>query len=71
MFKRLLTTLVGMPLLFVVLIFGNKYIVDVIVTVLALVSIHEYMKCYYRGNCIQKFIFHADPLRTLLISLQP
>lgn len=46
MFKRLLTTLVGMPLLFIVLIFGNKYIVDVIVTVLALVSIHEYMKCY-------------------------
>lgn len=46
MFKRLLTTLVGIPLLFVVLIFGNKYVVDVIVTVLALVSIHEYMKCY-------------------------
>ena len=34
-------------------------------------QINEYMKCYYRGNCIQKFIFHADPLRTLLISLQP
>lgn len=46
MFKRLLTTLIGMPVLFVVLIWGNKYVVDVIVTVLALVSIHEYMKCY-------------------------
>lgn len=46
MFKRLLTTLVGMPLLFVVLIFGNKYTVDIIVTILAFVSIHEYMKCY-------------------------
>lgn len=46
MIKRLLTTIVGIPLLFIVLIYGNKYVVDGIVTVLALISIHEYMKCY-------------------------
>lgn len=46
MLKRLITTIVGIPLLFVVLIFGNKYIMDIIVAILALICIHEYMKCY-------------------------
>ncbi|MCI8291314.1 MAG: hypothetical protein HFJ25_03555 [Clostridia bacterium] len=46
MIKRLLTTVVGIPLVVIILIMGNKYIVDGIVTVLALISIHEYMKCY-------------------------
>lgn len=46
MIKRLLTTIVGIPLLFVVLIYGNKYVVDIIVALFAFISIHEYMKCY-------------------------
>lgn len=37
--------------------------------ILSVDQINENMKCYYRGNCIQKFIFHADSLHTLLISL--
>ena len=46
MIKRLLTTIIGIPLLFIVLIYGNKYIVDIIVAIFAFISIHEYMKCY-------------------------
>ncbi len=46
MLKRLLTTIIGIPLLFVILIFGNKYMIDIIVALLALMSIHEYVKCY-------------------------
>lgn len=37
--------------------------------ILSVDQINENMKCYYRGNCIQKFIFHTDSLYTLLISL--
>ncbi len=46
MLKRLLVTVIGIPLLFVLLIFGNKYIIDCVVALLALMSIYEYMKCY-------------------------
>lgn len=50
MIKRLLTAIVGIPLLFIVLIFGNKYIIDAIVAALAFISVYEYMKC-----CSEKF----------------
>lgn len=50
MIKRLLTTVIGIPLLFVLLIFGNKYIMDVVIALLAVMGIHEYMKC-----CSNKF----------------
>lgn len=57
MIKRLLTTIIGIPFLFIVLIYGNKYVVDGIVTILALISIHEYMKCYSKKfkttNCVR------------------
>lgn len=46
MLKRLLVAIIGIPLLVVLLIFGNKYVIDVIITLIALVSIHEYMKCF-------------------------
>ncbi len=54
MVKRLFTTIIGLPLLCIILIFGNKYIVDIIVAVLALMGIYEYMKSYsqkYKPVC--------------------
>ncbi len=65
MLKRVCVSLVGIPLLFVILICSNKYIIDIIVTLLALVSMHEYMKC-----CSEKFkpISWIGYLTTLLIA---
>ncbi len=45
MIKRSLTTIVGLPAVFIILIFGNKYILDVIIAILAMCGIYEYMKC--------------------------
>lgn len=50
MLKRLSVTIIGIPLLFVILIASNKYIIDAIVALLAVVSVYEYMKC-----CKKKF----------------
>lgn len=50
MVKRVLTTVIGIPLLCVLLIFANKYVMDVVVTILAIMGIYEYMKC-----CANKF----------------
>ena len=45
MIKRSLTTIIGLPAVLVILIFGNKYILDVIMAILAIMGIYEYMKC--------------------------
>ena len=44
--KRAMTAIIGLPVLCLLLIFSNKYIIDVVVAVIALFSIYEYMKCY-------------------------
>lgn len=45
MIKRSLTAIIGLPTVLVILIFGNKYILDVIIALLAIMGIYEYMKC--------------------------
>lgn len=45
MIKRILTTVVGLPIVVLVFAYGNKYIMDVILALVAIVGMHEYMKC--------------------------
>lgn len=40
--KRILTGIIGLPIVAAILIFGNKYIIDVLFAIVALISIHEY-----------------------------
>lgn len=40
--KRILTGLIGFPIVAAILILGNKYIIDVLFAIVALISIHEY-----------------------------
>lgn len=43
--KRILTALIGFPIVFCILVFGNKYILDVILAVIAIISMNEYIRC--------------------------
>lgn len=43
--KRILTALIGFPIVVCVFVFGNKYILDVILAAIAIVSMYEYIKC--------------------------
>ena len=40
--KRILTTVVGLPLVAIIFIFGNIYVVDVAIAVVSAISLHEY-----------------------------
>lgn len=40
--QRILTGVIGLPIVALILIFGNKYIIDVLFAIVALISIHEY-----------------------------
>lgn len=43
--KRILTALIGLPVVVLIFVFGNKYIIDIIMSVIAMIAIHEYFKC--------------------------
>ena len=44
-FKRLLTTVVGLPIVILLIVLGNKYLVDVVISVICLIAMYEYSKC--------------------------
>ena len=44
-FKRLLTTIVGLPLVILLIVFGNKYIMDCVISIIAILAMYEYSKC--------------------------
>ena len=44
--KRLITTLVGLPLVALVLIVGNVYLVDIAFAIIAIMSLHEYFDSF-------------------------
>ncbi len=44
--KRITSALLGFPLVVIILVFGNKYIVDVAFAVIAAMSLHEYFNAF-------------------------
>lgn len=44
--KRLISALIGFPLVAIVLIFGNKYLVDISISIIAIMSLYEFFKCF-------------------------
>ena len=52
--KRLATTVIGLPTVVAIMIFANNYIVDAIIAIIAIISLHEYF------NAISK---KAKPIR--------
>ena len=44
--KRIISGIILFPLLAILLIFGNKYLVDVFITIVAIMSIHEFYKAF-------------------------
>ncbi len=45
MIKRIITAVIGLPIVILVFAFGNKYIMDVILALIAIMAIHEYINC--------------------------
>ena len=42
--KRVLTALIGFPFVILVFALGNRYIIDFLIAIIALISIHELCK---------------------------
>lgn len=44
--KRVLSGIIGLPIVVLVLIFGNLYLIDAIFTVVAFIAMYEYLKAF-------------------------
>lgn len=73
--KRIVSALLGLPLVLVVLIFGNKYVVDVVMSIVALISIHEFFEAISEKakpirwigylSCLSIAVMHVIPAEHL------
>lgn len=43
---RILTGVIGLPIVAIILIFGNVYVIDVLFAIVALISIYEYLQAF-------------------------
>lgn len=44
--KRIISGLIGLPIVVLIFLFGNKYVINVAITALAVISVYEYMHCF-------------------------
>lgn len=70
-YKRIITTLVGFPLVALALIFGNKYLVDIAISIVAIMSLHEYLQCFKEENKDLRWIAYIAALSIGFIHIIP
>ena len=44
--SRITSALLGMPLVILILVFGNVYVVDIAFAIIAAIAMHEFLKCF-------------------------
>ena len=80
--KRLLTGIIGFPIVLAILVLGNKHIIDILLAIVAAISIYEFSKCAKNKDinivswigylsCILIGILHVLPIQniSLLIAI--
>ncbi len=65
--KRILTTIIGLLIVVPTILVSNKYVIDVILTVAAIIAMNEYIKCCSSKDA--KIIKWISYLSTLIIAV--
>jgi len=68
--KRVSSALLGLPMVIIVLLFGNKYIIDVAMTIVAIISLQEYFNAFKEYKPI-KWIAYVVTFLICFIHLVP
>lgn len=69
--KRIITSLIGFPIVMLVFILGNKYIMDVIMAVVAIIAMNEYIKCVSNKSKVISWISYLSVASIAFIHLLP
>lgn len=77
--KRILSGVIGLPIVALILIFGNIYVIDVVFSIVAAIAIHEYFNSFKEEckpvrwlgylSCILIAFIHVIPSEYLLTTL--
>lgn len=77
--KRILSGVIGLPIVALILIFGNIYVIDVVFSIVAIIAIHEYFNSFKEEckpvrwlgylSCILIAFIHVIPSEYLLTTL--
>lgn len=51
--KRLPIIIIGLPIVALVLIFGNKYLVDIAISIIAIMALYEYFHCFKENKALR------------------
>ena len=43
--KRVLSGVIGFPIVALIFIYGNKYIIDAFIGIISIIAMYEYLKC--------------------------
>lgn len=67
--KRVLTTVIGLPIVILISIFGNKYIIDVLIAIIAILAMKEYINCVSKKAKVISWISYISVASIAFIHL--
>lgn len=70
-FKRLFTTVIGLPAVVAIIIFANNYIVDAIIALIAIISLHEYFNAVSKKSTPIRWVGYAVCISIAFIHIIP
>lgn len=68
--KRVSSALLGLPMVIIVLLLGNNYIIDVVLSIIAIISLHEYYNAFNKYKPI-KWVGYLSAFLICFIHLIP
>ena len=70
--KRLLTGIIGFPIVLAFLVLANKYVVDIAMTIVSIISIYEYSKCAKnKGINVVSWVGYVSCLLIAILHILP
>ena len=69
--KRIISGIIGLPLVALLLAFGNMYVIDVIISIIAIIVMHEYMKAFKNEAKPVKWISYLSCLLIAFLHVIP
>ncbi len=69
--KRILTTVIGLPIVILVLAFANKYIIDLMIAVISIIAMYEYINCVSKKAKVIRWISYLSVASICLLHVIP
>jgi len=69
--KRILSGIIGLPIVALILIFGNIYVIDTVFAIVAIIAMHEYLNSFKGNNKPVKWIGYLSCLVIVFLHIIP